>query len=82
MELSGYGHLCAGGETFDSVALEEYGSEKYASDLLCANPEYCRRTVFTGGEILYLPVVEVMDNDDDEDESEGESLPETAPWKE
>lgn len=77
MELSGYGHLCAGGETWDSVALEEYGDENYAADLLCANPEYCRISVFTGGELLRLPVVTIATEND-----EDEGLPETAPWKE
>ena len=77
MELTEYGHLCAGGETWDSVALDEYGSEQYAADLLCANPEHCRKSVFVGGEILYLPVVEDMTSENAED-----GLPETAPWKE
>ena len=36
--MSGYEYHCAGGETFDSAALEIYGDEKYAAELLCANP--------------------------------------------
>lgn len=76
MEMSGYGYTCAGGETFDSVALEVYGDEKYAAELMCANPELCAKSIFTGGEILLLPVVEV-----DIAEEEGYA-PATAPWKE
>ena len=58
MMLSGLGYQCASGETFDQVALKLYGDEKYASDLLNANPALCGRVVFDGGEILTLPVVE------------------------
>ena len=77
MELSGYGYKCSGGETWDSIALEIYGDEKYAADLLCANPEYDRISVFTGGELLLLPVVEVPEDDDEET-----AIPATPPWKE
>lgn len=74
MILSGNGYRCSGGETFDSVALEVYGDERYAAELLCANPELCTATVFCGGEILLLPVVEIPEA--------GETLPAEAPWKE
>ena len=80
MEDSGYVHICKAGETFDSVSLVEYLDPKYAADLLCMNPEYCRIATFTGGEKLLLPVVVVPEND-----LAGEpdySAPETAPWKE
>ena len=78
MELSGYRYKCAGGETWDSVALDVYDNENYAADLLSANPEHCRKSVFTGGELLYLPVIEVPEDEDEE----GKELPETPPWKE
>lgn len=74
MILSGNGYRCSGGETFDSVALEVYGDERYAAELLCANPELCTTAVFSGGEILLLPVVEIPEA--------GETLPAEAPWKE
>jgi hypothetical protein len=67
-------YQCTAGETFDSVALKLYGDEKYAADLLGANPQHCRKVCFTGGEELTVPVVEVPEN-----ESE---IPTTAPWKE
>lgn len=76
MEMSGYGYTCAGGETFDSVALEVYGSEKYAAELMCANPALCEKSIFTGGETLLLPVVE-----GDAADEEGYATA-TAPWKE
>jgi len=78
MTLSGYAYRCSAGETFDSIALELYGSEKYASDLMCANPEYSDVAVFRGGESLYLPVIDIPESERDETVTE----PEKAPWKE
>lgn len=74
MEMSGYQYNCAGGETFDSIALEVYEDEKYAAELMCCNPEYTDISVFGGGEALLLPII---DNSADEEEA-----PATAPWKE
>ena len=76
MELSGYGYVCSTGETFDSIALELFGHEKYAAELLCANPEHCRTTVFRGGEKLYIPEVDVPSVDAEL------FMPAEAPWKE
>lgn len=75
MTDSGFVYKCSAGETFDKIALEIYGYEKYASELMCANPEYGFLRVFTGGEILKLPVIEVTD-----DALEGD-MPDVAPWK-
>lgn len=75
MTLSGYQYNASGGETFDSIARDVYGDEKYAADLMCANPEYCRKIVMTGGEIILLPLVTFPPEDRG-------ALPETAPWKE
>lgn len=77
MTMSGQGYICSAGETFDSVALHIYGDEKYACELLNANPLLCTKPVFTGGEMLMLPVVEIP-----EDEGENEYAPASAPWKE
>lgn len=74
--LSGLGYICGAGESFDSVALVMYGNEKYAADLLKANPELDRLLVFHGGETLRLPVVQVTES------SSGQLAPaEIAPWK-
>lgn len=76
MQFSGQAIKCAGGETFDSLALELFGNERYAADMMNANPELCRLVRFEGGETLYLPVVDVP-------EEEGpDTQPTTAPWKE
>ena len=77
VELSGYLYRCSAGETFDKVALNIYDHEKYAADLMNANPGYVRRAVFRGDEVLSLPVVEIPEN-----ENENEYAPSTAPWKE
>ena len=74
MKMSGYQYVCAGGETFDSIAREVYGDEKYASELMCANPHLTDLSVFTGQESLLLPQIDISE---DADES-----PVTAPWKE
>lgn len=77
---SGLTHTCTAGETFDSIALTEYQDEKYAADLLCMNPEYCRITTFVGGEILLLPEITVPENEIDGEYDPG--IPITPPWKE
>lgn len=76
MILSDTQYLCAAGETFDSVALSYYGDEKYAADILCANPPLCLIPIFSGGELLDLPVVDMPEDEDEE------YMPQTAPWKE
>ena len=75
--VSGYLSRCSAGETCDMVALNIYDHEKYAADLMNANPGYVRRAVFQGDEVLSLPVVEIPEN-----ENENEYAPSTAPWKE
>lgn len=75
MEMSGFAYTCTAGETFDSIARDVYNDEKHAAELLCANPEYSTTLVFSGGEILYLPVVSTT-------APEENVLPQTAPWRE
>lgn len=77
MEMSGHIYRCAGGETFDSIALNVYGDEKYAAEMMCANPERVDSTVFLGGEELRLPVVYVP-----RAAETGGHAPASAPWKE
>lgn len=77
MTLSGQLYQCSAGETFDSAALDIYGSEKYACELLNANPALCQIPIFSGGELLNLPVVEVPEETDD-----NAYIPSSVPWKE
>ncbi len=75
IEMSGYEYHCAAGDSFDGVALEVYGDEKYAADLMNANPKYCGMTVFNGGEVLQIPALDVPEDDED-------AMANTiAPWK-
>ena len=74
MRMSDYVYPCSAGETFDSVALAVYKDEKYAAELLCANPELCGKILFTGGETLLLPALMIAEEGE-------ESLPQTAPWR-
>ena len=67
---------CAAGESFDGVALRLYGHEKYAEQLMDANPTLCGTAVFSGGETLALPLLDIpMSNTE-------RALANTiAPWK-
>lgn len=79
MTLSGTLYQCTAGETFDSVALEVYGDEMYAPEIMSANPEYSTIPIFSGGELLDLPIIEIPD---DEEEEQEEYASATPPWKE
>jgi hypothetical protein len=57
------------GEAFDSLALVLYGNEKYASELLLANPNLCHKIIFDGGEVLNVP--QILD----------EAINPLPPWK-
>lgn len=74
-QMSGLAYVCSTGETFDSVALAVYDDEKYACDLMNANPALVGTSCFAGGEKLALPVVRRTTD------GQGNSL-NAAPWKE
>lgn len=75
MTLTGMEYTCSAGETFDIVAMNVYGDEKYAAELLCANPTLSLIPVFTGGEIVELPEIDIPT-----EETEELALAK-APWK-
>ena len=75
MNMSGYGYRASAGESAMSIARDIYGDEKYAADLLCANPELALKARMTGGELWRLPVI-------DKPTDETQELPDKAPWKE
>lgn len=77
MTLTGQTYTCSAGETFDIVAMAVYGDEKYACELLNANPKYCLIPIFEGGEELELPEIDLPEED-----TETEYMPASAPWKE
>lgn len=78
MDMSRYAYICSAGETFDSIARQVWGDERYAAELLCANPEYAGQTIFLGTETLYLPTIYIPKEEADEMSVE----PIKAPWKE
>ena len=41
-QMSGFVWTASAGETFDMIALAVYGNEKYACDLMDANPKWAR----------------------------------------
>ena len=73
MTMSGMVYICSEGETFDSAAFAIYRNEKYACELLAANPLLSSVPVFAGGERLRIPIM----YESGEDGGAGR-----APWKE
>lgn len=73
---SGYIYSAAANESFDSVALAIYGDEKYARELMLANPELSGQFVFEGSEVLKLPQIEIPTSN-----SEAALANTIAPWK-
>lgn len=66
INYNGYEYKCSANESFDDIALQLYGDEKYAADLMNANPEYCGISVFSGAETLLLIDIDVPTDDDDD----------------
>lgn len=75
--LGDYLYRCSAGETFDTIALIVYGNERYACELMNANPQYAAKSRFTGGEKLALPVLDTAENEADEG-----YVSDVPPWKE
>lgn len=80
MTFSGQQYVCSAGDTFDFIALMVYGDEKYAAELMTANPDLVGQCVFKDGEYVDLPVLEIGEEEEDEDDET--EMPDTAPWKE
>lgn len=74
---SGLTYTCTEGETFDSVSLKLYGDERYAWELLMANPALCHLARFQGGEVLAIPTVAIPN----EGIAQENYAPVIAPWK-
>lgn len=56
-------------DTFDSISLDFYNTEKHASIIMNANPTYIKTLLFSSGITLKIPVINTNNN---------EVLP---PWK-
>lgn len=71
MDTTGYSRTRAqAGDTFDMLALLAYYDEKLAHVLMEANPEYQDILIFSGGELLRIPIVET-----------GQSSAALPPWR-
>jgi phage tail protein X len=46
------------GDTFDMIALDFYGDEKYASNIIQSNPDLASTIIFEAGVTLNIPVIE------------------------
>lgn len=57
------------GDTFDIIAYNIFGNEKYASEIMAVNPEYIKTIVFDLGVNLKIPEI---------DTTQETTLP---PWK-
>ncbi|WP_270943210.1 tail protein X [Romboutsia lituseburensis] len=57
------------GDTFDSIALDFYDEEYYASEIINANPDFGSVIIFDEGIVLKIPLLDIKNN---------ASLP---PWK-
>ena len=54
------------GDTFDSIAYELYGAEKYAQQLMEANLPLVDIMIFSSGVVLTTPkLIDVVENSDD-----------------
>lgn len=67
--------IASSGESFDMIAFNVYGDEKYASEIMTANPTLCDKMNMTGGEIVKLPVIDIPEDIEEDYESAN------APWK-
>lgn len=75
--LGDYLYRCSAGESFDIVARAVYGDERYACELMNANPQHAAKTRFAGGERLALPILDAAE--ETADEGYAADVP---PWKE
>lgn len=61
-KITGYKtYVTKAGETFDLLALREYGEERRANYIMEANLEYCDVLIFDAGVTLTIPIIETTD---------------------
>lgn len=48
------------GDRWDSIAYKLWGREKLAKELIAANPDLADVPIFSGGEIVTVPAVEIQ----------------------
>ncbi len=59
INITGYTeYLTAQGDTFDLLALRNYGEEQLSSVIIEENPDYADVLIFEQGIILQIPIIE------------------------
>lgn len=56
--VQGYKYSTMSGDTFDSISLDFYDDERFASVIIQANLKYRRVITFSGGEELFIPIID------------------------
>lgn len=59
IDITGYAeYLTAQGDTFDLLALRNYGEEQLSSIIISENPDYADVLIFEQGILLTIPIIE------------------------
>lgn len=59
INITGYAeYLTAQGDTFDLLALRNYGEEQLSSIIISENPDYADVLIFEQGILLTIPIIE------------------------
>ncbi len=64
-----YTYTALAGDTFDAIALDFYNDESLSTHIITANPQHRNIILFSGGEVLQIPIIE---------QGAADTLP---PWK-
>jgi hypothetical protein len=51
-------YVTLSGDTFDAIALDFYNEERLSHHIITANPSYRNTILFSGGELLQIPIIE------------------------
>ncbi len=50
------------GDTWDTIAYEQYGNEELIAPIISANPEYAETVVFDYGVVLKIPEIDTTED--------------------
>jgi phage tail protein X len=56
-----YEYKTVQGDTFDSISLDFYGSEKYVHEIMNMNPSHIRAVTFSHNTTLKIPLIDTTD---------------------
>lgn len=52
-------YIAMSADTFDSMALDFYNDESLSIHIITANPQHRKNILFSGGEVLQIPIIEL-----------------------